>query len=101
MPDQLIRIMSNPGVYSGHNNNNNGIERRNWRFFTFSSLRCELCPIHMLKWLRRNRVQITGNTSSTYHVQYVALHAMWYEGIAQLLSLTEFKLHLFETYFIG
>ena len=50
---------------------------------------------------RRNQVQITCNTLSTYHVQHVILHATWYEGTAQLLSLTELKWHLFELYFIG
>ena len=29
------------------------------------------------------------------------LRAIWYEGTAQLLSLTEFKSHLFELYFVG
>ena len=31
----------------------------------------------------------------------VMLRAFWYEGTAQLLSLTELKSHLFELYFIG
>ena len=31
----------------------------------------------------------------------VMLRATWYEGTAQLLSLTELKSHLFELYFIG
>ena len=31
----------------------------------------------------------------------VMLSATWYEGTAQLLSLTELKSHLFELYFIG
>ena len=31
----------------------------------------------------------------------VMLHATWYEGTAQILSLTELKSHLFELYFIG
>ena len=61
-----------------------------------------------------------GPTSNTYaqvvraqpcanHVQHierlsrgsVMLRATWYEGTAQLLSLTELKSHLFELYFIG
>ena len=46
-------------------------------------------------------VLITFNTSSAYHVQHVVLRATWYEGIAQLLNLTEFKSHLVELYFIG
>ena len=33
-------------------------------------------------------------------MQYVVSRATWYEGTAQLLSLTEFKSHLFELYFI-
>ena len=50
------------------------MERRNSRFVTISSLRCKLFPTHMLKWPRRNRVQITCNTPSAYHVQPAACH---------------------------
>ena len=70
-------------------------------FFTISSQRRELSPTRTLKWPRRDRVQITCNTSSAYHVQHVVLRATWYEGIAQLLSLTELKSHLFELYFVS
>ena len=83
------------------NNNNNRIRRRNSRCFTISSLRRELSPTRTLKWPWRSRVQITCNTSSACHVQHVVLRATWYEGTAQLLSLTELKSHLFELYFIG
>ena len=86
---------------NNNSNNNNRIQRRNSRFFTISSLRRELSPTRTLKWPGRNRVQITCNTSSAYQVQHVVLHATWYEGTAQLLSLTELKSHLFELYFIG
>ena len=58
-------------------------------------------PTRTLKWPGRNRVQITCNTSSAYHVQHVVLRATWYEGTAQLLSSTERKSHLFQLYFIG
>ena len=84
-----------------YNNNNNGIQRRYLRLFTISSQRRELSLTRTLKWPRRNRVQITCNTSSAYHVQHVVLRATWYEGTAQLLSLTELKLHLFKLYFVG
>ena len=84
-----------------NNNNNNRIQRRYSRFFTISSQRRELSPTRTLKWPRRNCVQITCNTSSAYHVQHVVLRATWYEGTAQLLSLTELKLHLFELYFVS
>ena len=84
-----------------NNNNNNCIQRHNSRFFTISSLRRELSPTRTLKCPGRNHVQITCSTSSAYHVPHVVLRAMWYEGTAQLLSLTELKLHLFELYFIG
>ena len=81
--------------------NNNRIQRRNLRFSAMSSLCCEPSPTLMLKWPRRNRVQITCNTSSACHVQHVVVCATWYEGTAELLSLTELKLHLFELYYIG
>ena len=74
--------------------NNNRIQRRYSRFFTISSQRHELSPTRTLKWPRCNRVQITCNTPSAYHVQHVVLRATWYEGTAQLLSLTELKSYL-------
>ena len=78
------------------NNNNNNIiiiiinnnNDNNSRFFTVSSLRREPSPTRTLKWPGRNRMQITCNTLSAYHVQHVVLRATWYERIAQLLSLT-------------
>ena len=71
------------------NDNNDRIQSSISRFFTISSLRRELSPTRTLKWPRRNRVQVTCNTSSAYHAQHVVLRATWYEGTAQLLSLTE------------
>ena len=52
-----------------NNNNNNRIQRRYSRFFTISSQRHELSSTRMLKRPGHNRVQITCNTSSAYHVQ--------------------------------
>ena len=86
---------------NNNNDNNNRIQRRNLRFFTISSLRREPSPTRTLKWPVRNRVQLTCNKSSAYHVQRVVLHATWYEGTAQLLSLTELKSHSFELSSIG
>ena len=44
-------------------------------------------------------------SSGPGHVQHIerlsGASATWYEGTAQLLSLTELKPHLFELYFIG
>ena len=82
-----------------HNNNNNMIiiafKGAIRDFFTISSQRRELSPTRTLKW--------------PGHVQHierlprasVVLRATWYEGTAQLSSLTELKSHLFELYFIG
>ena len=97
MTDDVV-CFSSCGVAS--DNNNNWIQRRYLRFFTIFSQRRELSPTRTLKWPRRNRVQITCNTLNAYHVQHV-LRATWYEGTAQLLSLTVLKSHLFELYFIG
>ena len=79
------------------NNNNNRIQRHNFRF----------CDANRLQHVRSrgpgcNHVQITYNTSSAYHVQ-VVLHAMWCKGTAQLLSLAELGSHSFdfELYFIS
>ena len=81
-----------------NNNSNNCIQRHKLRFSTNSSLHREPSPTCTLQWPGSNRVQITCNTSSTYHVQHLMLRAMWYEGAAQLFSLTELKLHLFEVF---
>ena len=87
---------------NSNNNNNNRIQRHNSRFFfTISSLRREPSPTRMLKWPRRNRVQTTWNTSNAHHVQQVVLRVTWYEGIAQLLSITMYISHLFELYSIS
>ena len=52
--------------------NNNDTEMSKSRFFTISSLLRQLSPSHTLKWPGRNRVQITWNTSTAYHMQYDA-----------------------------
>ena len=52
------------------NNNNNRIQRCYSRFFTISSQHCKLSPTRTLKWPRHDRVQITCNTSSAYHVHF-------------------------------
>ena len=62
------------GVFNNNNNNNKCIQRRSSRFCTISSLRCELSPTRTLKWARYNRVKITCNTSSIYHVHRVVCH---------------------------
>ena len=51
-------------------------------------------PTRTLKWPGRNHAQITCNTSCAYHMQHVVFRASRYEGRAQVLGLTEFKLHL-------
>ena len=61
-------------VSPDNNNNNNRTERGNSRFSTISSLRRELTPTRTLKWPGRDRVQITCNTSSAYHVQPAVCH---------------------------
>ena len=38
---------------------------------------------------------IASRDTSAYHVIQVVLRAVWYEGTAQLFSLTEFKSNLF------
>ena len=80
-----------------HNKNDKIIAFKgtNRDFSTISSLHRKPSPTRTLKWPGRNRVQITCNTSSAYHVQHAVLRDTWYEGTAQLLSLTEFKLHIF------
>ena len=78
-------------IFNNNNNNNvdNRIEKRNSAFITISSLRRKLSPPRTLKWPLRSHVQHVGHSS------HATSCATWYEGTAQLLSLTEFKLHLF------
>ena len=54
---------------STNNSSNSRIERRKSNCFRISSLRRELTPARALKWPRCNRVQVTCNTSSAYHVR--------------------------------
>ena len=61
-------------VNNNNNNNNNCIQRRSSRVFTISLLRGKLSPTRTLKWPRHNRVKITYNTLSAYHVQRVVCH---------------------------
>ena len=100
---QLLRMALNMKAKSlnNNNNNNNRIERRYLRFFynlltvpwavsnTYAQVaRAQLCANHVQHIERISRAS-------------VMLRATWYEGTAQLLSLTELKSHLFELYFIG
>ena len=62
---------------------------------TISSLRRELSPTRTLKWPWHNCVQLPCNTSGAYRVHNMSCKT-WYEGTAQLLSLTELKWHLCE-----
>ena len=74
---------------------NNCTERRNSRLLTISSLRHKLSssPGAIVYKSRTARERLSWATCRvTCHV---------YKGTAQLLSLTQFKLHLFELYFIG
>ena len=92
---------------NNNNNNNNTcnsrIQRRKSRFFFLQipHRAANRLQHRTLKWPGRNRVQITCNTLSAYHVQHFVLRATLYEGTAQLLSLAEFESHFFEFYFIG
>ena len=86
---------------NNNNNINNRIQRCNSRFLSVRGGEGLRHSEEIVKWPKRNRVQITSNTSSAYHVQHVVLRAVWHEGTAQLLSLTDFKSHLYEFYFIG
>ena len=88
------------GTCHNNNNNNNRIQRRYSKFFTISSQR---------RKLSQTCAQVARAQSCANHVQRierlsrasVVLRATWYEGTAQLLSLTELKSHLFELNFIG
>ena len=86
---------------NNNNNNNNRIQRRYSRFFY---------NLLTAPWTISNTyTQVARAQPCANHVKHierlshasVMLRATWYEGTAQLWSLTELKLHLFELYFIG
>ena len=55
-----------------------------------------LCIVSTLKWPGHNCVQITCNTSTDRALTTrIMPWTTWYQGTAQLLSLTKFKSHLF------
>ena len=70
----------------------NSIQSRNSRFFTISSLRCELSPTCTLKWPGCNCVHMICNASSANHLQHVILLPCGTKG--------QLKLYLFELYLI-
>ena len=86
---------------NNNNNNNNRIQRRYSRFF-YNLLTAP-------RTVSNTYAKVTRAQSCVNHVQHikrlsrasVMLCATWYEGTAQLFSLTELKSHLFELYFIG
>ena len=80
-------------IIHNNNNNNNNDDDNNNNNNNFLTAPRTVSNTHA-QVAGRNRVQITCKTSSAYHVQHVVLRATWYEGTAQLLSLTEFKSHL-------
>ena len=98
----LFCLLHNQVIHNNNNNNNNNrIQRRYSRFFynlltaprtvsnTFAQVaQVQLCANHVQHIERLSRAS-------------VMLRATWYEGTAQLLSLTELKSHLVELYFIG
>ena len=76
-----------------NNNNNNDIERRSSRFFAVSSLCSELSPAHTLTGQGAFvcKLFVTHWALITFNISC----ATWYGETAQLLSLTELKLHLY------
>ena len=80
-------------MVNNNNNNDNRIQRRDLRFFTILT-----AP----RTVSNTYAPVAWAQSCANHVQHiecisrasVTLRAMWYEGTAQLLSLTELKLHL-------
>ena len=84
-----------------NDNNNNLTERHNLRFFTISSLHHEPSPD---TYAQVAQAQLCANQAQ--HIERLS-HATCrftchlVRRTAQLLSLTEFKSHLFELYFVG
>ena len=55
-----------------------------------SQMRRELSPTRTLRWPGRNRVPITCNTSSAYHVQHVVSHVVGGDSSAIKFDKAEF-----------
>ena len=62
------------------------------------------CTVNCLQHVRSSgQGAIVCKSHTTHPVPIISSmpSATWYKGTAQLLSLTEFILHLFQLYFIG
>ena len=76
----------------------NCIERRNSRF-----LPSPLCAVNCLQHVRSSGLSAIVCKSRATHqalITYNMLCATWYGGTAQLLSVTEFKSHLFSSFIL-
>ena len=77
--------------YNNSDNNNDYndcTEKHNWRVLQLLH-HCELSPTRTPKWPGRNDVQMTCNTLSAYHVQYIVCHVVWRDSSAISFVKTE------------
>ena len=96
----IIIITTTTMIIIKHNNNNNDNNNNSKVQFEIS-LQSPHCAANRLQHVRSSGSGAIVCTYSGYHVQSVVLSTTWYEGTAQLLSLTELKSHLYELYFNG
>ena len=94
MKQHILKNMQNSRNNNSNNNDNNNNNNNNNIIIIIIAFKCANRDFLPSPHCTANREQITGTTSSAFHVQQLVLRATWYEGTAQLLSLTEFKSHL-------
>ena len=87
----------NNHLHHHHHHHHNCIERRSSRVVAITSLRRELSPTRTVKRPGRNRVQITCNTPSAYHMQPAVCHVVRRDSSASKFDRAEiaFMLALF------
>ena len=82
-------------------NNNNRIERRDLRSFTISDPHCAANRLQHIRSSGPGAIVCKSRAAHGALIMRNISCATWYEGTAQLLSLTELKSQLFELYFIA
>ena len=90
---------NNNNTNNNNDNNDNHTERRKSRF-----LQSAHCATNSLQHVRSSGQGVIVCKSRATYRAFITCNlscATWYDGTAQLISLTEFKSHLFELYFIG
>ena len=96
-PSQLWWEISNNN--SNNDDNNDCIERHNSRFL--QSPHCTINSLQHVCWSSQGTTVCKSHATHLMPMMCSMLCATWYEGTVQLLSLAEFRSHLFLIYSVG